>query len=911
MDSSANNIHEVFEYAWLTIQHYYPVFEKNKNHILGNTVEVRIKDLNNYLRDLEAEWPYNGSNIETLGITYLNVVHKNISTILKFYIVDSDSCIPILGLNACSKLKLIKRIDHLNLENINDLLAKYNDVFEGSGCFIKNFSIDLKSGAIPVARPARRIPQMLRKPLKDELERLCNKKAIEKVETSSDWVSNLVIIEKPNGKIRLCLDPQDLNKNIKERYYEIPSFEDIKLKFCNKKLFSVFDCREGFYQIELNEYSKSLCTFSTPFGLYRFTKLPFGLKIAPEAFQKLNEQNFGDIPNVIVYIDDLCIAASNEREHDETVKLVMDRARGLNVKFNKDKLQMQAIENLENPKNKKDLQKLMGFINYMGSFIPNLAEVSAPLRALLKNDSPTLKHFDFTEPISIQTDASRSGLGACLMQKGRPVCFASRSMTETEINYPQIDKEFLAVVYACKKFHNYIYGRKIEIITDHKPLLGIMAKKYYSIPSPRLQRLKLKLEKYNLNFRYCPGKYMFIADFLSRNFKTEKQECEEMNGLSDMIHTINVSDEKKKIFQDETLNDEILKDLFKTINDGWPVRKELLCEKLKPFWKNRNDLFVVDGLIFLNDRIFVPKSLRDDVLYQLHLPHLGVEKTKSRARSIVYWPTMNLEIEELIHKCNICEKYKYSEPREPLINHDIPEMPFSKIGLDIMELNAKSFLIIGDYYSKYLDIIPLYNKTARTIIEKLKVVFSYHGIPNIVIADNMPFNSYLFKEFAKKYDFKIITSSPLYPKSNGFAEKMVGISKRLLKKTKESNNDLWLSLLEYRNTPIKGSCLSPVEILMGRKTRTLLPVSFLLGQLFDDSDLWLIGSGESQIDDSALTFYFQLLAEAFSIKICIAVSKSSATVRLLCLQTENDDLLKLMTYRTVSMRDPICYSPDH
>ncbi|XP_055385810.1 uncharacterized protein K02A2.6-like [Condylostylus longicornis] len=487
-------------------------------------------------------------------------------------------------------------------------------------------------------------------------------------------------------------DPQNLNKNIKERYYEIPSFEDIKLKFCNKKLFSVFDCREGFYQIELNEYSKSLCTFSTPFGLYRFTRLPFELKIAPEAFQKLNEQNFGDIQNIIVYIDDLCIAASNEREHDETVKLVMDRARGLN-----------------------DLQELMGFINYMSSFISNLAEVSAPLRALLKNgvlfrwdkteieclnrinllikDSLTLKHFDFTEPISIQTDASRSGLGACLMQKGRPVCFASRSMTETEINYPQIDMEFLE-----------LWRKNI------------------------IAYLPLDCKGSNLT-----GKYMFIADFLSRNFKMEKQECEEMNGLSDMIHTIN--------------------DLFKTINDGWPVRKELLCEKLKPFWKKRNDLFVVDGLIFLNDRIFVPKSLRDDVLYQLHLPHLGVEKTKSRARSIVYWPTMNLEIEELIHKCNICEKYKYSEPREPLISHDIPEMPFSKIGLDIMELNAKSFLIIGDYYSKYLDIIPLYNKTARTIVEKLK-------------------------DFAKKYDFKIITSSPLYPKSNGFAGKMVGISKR-------------------------------------------------------------------------------------------------------------------------------------
>lgn len=229
---------------------------------------------------------------------------------------------------------------------------------------------------------------------------------------------------------------------------------------------------------------------------------------------------------------------------------------------------MEAIDKLGIPKNKHELQKLLGLVNYVRDYMPNLSEISNPLRELLSKDvifqwldthskcleqmkkcimnAPPLRAFDCKENISIQADASQHGLGCYLMQKGRPVCFASRSLSSAEVQYAQIEKEFLAVVFACKKFYSYIHGRQCEIITDHKPLLGIMRKDYHKIASARLQRMKLRLQKYRLSFKYLPGKFLYIADLLSRSFGNEKSNGE-IKELNEMIHSINISDDKKEI----------------------------------------------------------------------------------------------------------------------------------------------------------------------------------------------------------------------------------------------------------------------------------------------------------------------------------------------------------------------------
>lgn len=813
---------------------------------------------------------YNGSKIKNLGFVNLRCQLKDKLETIKCFIVGNEiNSVPILGLETCVSLGLIKRVDCINKLTKEVMLNKYQHLFEGIGCFKRNFSIELKENVVPCSKPAARIPLALREPLKLELMNLCGKDIIEKCETPSSWVSNIVIVEKPNKKLRICINPKELNMAIKDHYYEIPTFEQIKTNLINKKFFSVFDLKEGFWQIALSEKSKEFCTFSTPFGCYRFKRLPFGIKIAPEVFQKLNEENFGDIKNITVYIDDILIAAETEQEHDNALKRLLERASERNIKFNRDKIQwkqkevvflghriseegiecdknrLKGIQNLGAPKCKKDLQRLMGFINYLREYIPNLSDISSPIRELMKNsvifewlpthekcldkiknmilNAPTLKPFDMRKKIYLQTDASKSGLGCALLQNKRPVCFASRSLNDAETRYAQIEKEMLAVVFACQKFHNYIYGQKVEIITDHKPLLGVIKKDYNKVPSAKLQRMKLKLEKYDLNFTYLPGKFLYVADWLSRSFSKNIEKEDEIKGLEEMVHTVNVSEGKKKKIKEETAKDTVLKTISEYIKHGWPKDRNKLNEDMRCLWKHRMNFFIEEDLVFLDDRIFIPQSLREMVLEHLHKSHMGIEKTKNRARQLVFWPNMNQEIENMITKCRTCQKYRSANIKEPLLNHVIPNAPYERLAMDVMEVHRRNFLIVGDYFSKYLDIIPLTTKTAKAISEKLDIVFSVHGYPLEIVADNVPFGSFEFKQWANDLDIQITTTSPLYPKSNGFAERMVQIAKKLVLKCNEENSNLWHALLEYRNTPIKNSELSPAQLLMGRQTRTLLP----------------------------------------------------------------------------------------
>lgn len=230
-------------------------------------------------------------------------------------------------------------------------------------------------------------------------------------------------------------------------------------------------------------------------------------------------------------------------------------------------------------------------------------------------------------------------------------------------------------------------------------------------------------------------------------------------------------------------------------------------------------------MIFLNERVIVPITLRENILSQLHASHLGIEKTKKRARTIVYWPGIDESIENMIAKCSTCQKYRSKNVKEPMISHEVPDLPFNKIAMDICQYGAKSYLVVSDYYSRFMDILPLSNKTAGQCIAKLKTFFATHGLPVEIIADNVPFGSREFRTFCAEYDIKLTTTSPLYSQANGFAEKAVGIAKNLIKKTHEEKTELWMALLEYRNTPLKEIDASPVELLMSRKTRTLLPAN--------------------------------------------------------------------------------------
>lgn len=728
----------------------------------------------------------------------------------------------------------------------------------------------LKPNVQPVAHASRRVPHAILNKLKKKLDEMTETKIIEKVNECSEWVNHLVTVEKRDEEksLRCCLDPSELNDSLVDEQTYMCTFEDISSKLSQMKYFSVLDLKDGYWQVKLSEKSKKLCAFATPFGIYRFKRLPFGIKTAPAVFQRLNSENFADIPNVIIYSDDILIFGKTRQEHDQALLRVLERAAQRNVRFNERKMKiavtsvkyfghiftqneikpdperLAAIEQMGTPTNKKDLQTFMGVINYLRPFNPNLSDLTAPLRELLKKDiifnwterhtqvfdqiktqiknSYVLIPFDPTKEITIQCDASQFGLGCCLLQDNKPISFASRSLTDAEKNYAQIEKEMLSILFACNKFSFYTYGRSVTVINDHKPLLGIMKKEIHKISSAKLQRIRLKLLNFDIKLEYAPGKTIVLADYLSR-YMSKSTENNENKLLTESILSINVSDERKIQIQNETANDTELKIIKEYCMMGWPKNKNDCKENVRYMYKLRDDILLDDDILFYKQRVIIPKSMRQMILKKLHEPHFGVTKTIKRAQNSVFWPSICNEIEQEVLRCQICQENSHANQKEPMISHPIPNEPFKKIACDVLEFKANNYLIVVDFYSKWIEMIKLKRKTANEINTELLKIFARFGIPHIIIGDNMPLDSHECKEFAKENDIKIITTSPRYPQSNGMAERAVGICQNILKKS-QNEFEIQKALLAYRTTQTKHMSYSPSQLLQNRNLRIDLPM---------------------------------------------------------------------------------------
>jgi len=226
---------------------------------------------------------------------------------------------------------------------------------------------------------------------------------------------------------------------------------------------------------------------------------------------------------------------------------------------------------------------------------------------------------------------------------------------------------------------------------------------------------------------------------------------------------------------------------------------------MQPYWNVRDELSSIDGIILKGNRVVIPRALRRDILQQLHVSHLGMEKSKQRARSSVYWPNMNSAIEDLIRNCEACGKFSRNNQKEPLISTPIPQYPWEYLGIDLCKIYGRDYIVTSDYYSRFIEIDRVEPATSSEVIKKLKAHFARYGIPEKIRSDNGPqFTSYEFQSFLQKWDIQHLTSSPNFPQSNGHAEKAVDIASRIMLKAIESNTDPYLGLLEYRNTPVNG-----------------------------------------------------------------------------------------------------------
>ena len=452
-----------------------------------------------------------------------------------------------------------------------------------------------------------------------------------------------------------------------------------------------------------------------------------------------------------------------------------------------------------------------------------------------------LKYYNINEEITLECDASQYGLGAAMKQNGQPVAYASRALTQTESQYAQIEKELLAIVFACERFTDYIYGRaSVNIETDHKPLEIIFRKPLSQAPK-RLQRMLLRLQKFDLQVKYLKGPQLLIADTLSRAFIHEINMCMDSMELDrlDLRSGLLISDERWQQFETEARNDPIQQQLRDVIQQGWPESKAGVPDSLAPYFTIRDELTAQGNIIFKGQQVLVPASMRKELLKVTHASHIGIEGCLRRARDCLYWPGMSAELKDYVSRCEVCMMHRRRQTKEPLMQHDFAARPWSKVGADIANMGDRNLLIVVDYYSNYIEVARLTSITSRSMIRELQIIFSRFGIPDTLVTDNGPqFSSAEFVAFAKSWGFQHITSSPVYPQSNGKAENAVKTVKQLFLKCRQAGQPEQLALLDWRNTPTEGLKTSPAQRLFGRRCRTLLPIreSLLKQSTYPDQD---------------------------------------------------------------------------
>jgi hypothetical protein len=821
---------------------------------------------------------FTGQQVPIVGRCNINCLIRSQNHDISFVIVDAK-CSPLLGLETCCKLGLISRsVNSLTIETDNIVVKDYQIMFDGNlGTIPGEIKLELSSNYEAKIEPPRRVPFALMEPLKNELDRMEKLGIVAKVNEPTEWVHGMVLINKKGSGLRVVLDPRNLNKYLKRPQCQIPTAEEIGSKLTNSKLYSVLDASSAFWMFKLDENSSRLCTFNTPFARYRFLRMPYGISSAPDHFQSKMNELFGSIDGVVCYFDDICISGIDQKTHDERLRKVLEIAKVNGIKFNLAKCKFRvpkvkfvgleysefgvspdtskvlAIQEMPAPADRKELERFLGVTNYLAKFIPNYSTVTTPLRELLRKDvvfrwdhsqekafqklkellasPPVLCYFDHKKDVTLSVDSSSTGLGAVLLCGNNPVAYASRSLTQSQINYSQIEKEMCAIAFGCTRFHQYIFSRKITVETDHKPLVSLFKKPLSQAPL-RLQTMLLKVQRYDLEVIYKPGKLLFIADTLSRSSLPCKS-IEEIDLTDDDIicqvtlfkDSLPISKEKLCLFKSETDKDSTLVKVRHFVKTNWPINKNTLENCLKPFWNLREDLHVIDSLLYKNDRLVVPHNLQKDMLVKLHDGHVGATTCGKRAKNVLFWPGINADITEFVNNCKTCTLHTPNNSKEPIIFHDIPCLPWSKISADLFELKSIQYLVLMDYYSKYIELVSLNNISSKTVIKKMKSIFARHGVPQILVTDpGTQFTSKEFEMFASVYEFSHVTTSPKHSQSNGQIESGVKIAKGILKKCQHSNTDPYIALLNYRNTP-KVNLPSPAQLLFSRNLNSLLPCS--------------------------------------------------------------------------------------
>ena len=761
------------------------------------------------------------------------------------------------------------------------LLKRYQDLFRDELGTAKGVTaqLKLKSGTSPKFFRPRNVPFAIKDAVGEEIDRLEKAGILEKV-NHSDWATPIVPVLKKDGKFRICGDYKvTLNPALEIDQHPLPRPEESFATLAGGQKFTTLDLSQAYQQVLLEESSRELVTINTHKGLYRYTRLPFGVASAPAIFQRTMDVLLQGLPNVMCYLDDIIVSGTSDAEHLSSLAGVLERLQSHGFRLQQDKCvfladsveylghridaeglhttqgKLAAIREAPTPQNVTQLRSFLGLLNYYGKFIANLSTLLHPLNRLLQEGVPwrwsgecaqafrrakealvssnVLAHYDPQLPLKMAADASAYGIGAVIShqyQDGteRPIAFASRTLTSSERNYAQLEKEALALVYGMKQFHAYLYGRRFVLVTDHKPLLTILSPSH-SIPTlaaARLQRWALILSAYQYCIQFKRMQDHANADGSSRLPLDGEPSIEAATDATcfnlGQIDTLPLTATQ---LSETTRSDPELGRVLAYTRSGWP---EQVGPELRPFFNRKQELSVEGNCLLWGMRVIVPQKHRERVLQELHQEHRGMSRMKSVARSYIWWPGMDHEIEAMVKACVLCQSVKSAPAAAPLHPWVWPAKPWQRIHIDFAgPFRGSMFLLVVDAHSKWPEVCEVPSTTAAKTIELLRQLFSAYSLPQQLVTDNSPqFTSEELAQFVKQNGIKHIRTSPYHPASNGAAERLVQTFKQAMKAA--ANNGLTLQhqlssfLMSYRSTPHATTGESPSKLFLGREIRTRL-----------------------------------------------------------------------------------------
>ena len=535
------------------------------------------------------------------------------------------------------------------------IMKAYPKLFTGLGKLQGEYTIKLREGVKPHAlHTPRRVPLPLMDKVKAEIDRMVKDGVIEPVDGPTDWCSGMVVVPKQTERVRICVDMTRVNKAVQREYYIMPKVEKTLGCITQGTVFSKLDANAGFNQIVLSDESSDLTTFITPFGRFRFRRCPYGISSAPEYFQKQMDRILEGLEGVVCHMDDILVAGRNRSEHDERLVKVLDRLQSSGLTLNPEKCsfaqtrleylgqvidstgirqdpaKVKAIREMASPTDVSELRRFLGMINQQMKFVPDLAERTKPLRDLLSKNTAwiwgeaqkkafselkqelqsdrVLAMYDCNKETLVSADASSYGIGAVMMQRQqsgdmRPVAFASRSMTVTETRYAQIEKEALAITWACEHWEalavtwacehwdELLVGMRFSIETDHKPLVPLLSTKLIDELPVCIQRYRMRLMRFDFSIKHVPGKQLFTADHLSRSPIPQGDSSADKKLRDDVRVYVNsimlhlpASDRRLEQIRQETRKDATLLTIMNYVSDKWPEKGRLYGQE-KKYWQ--------------------------------------------------------------------------------------------------------------------------------------------------------------------------------------------------------------------------------------------------------------------------------------------------------------------------------------